>query len=209
MALHSLDRFLSTHGVYTEQFLHSGNATLDELVALIVERDARSVGFTCLDNNYYVVKLLAERIRTLSPDILIICGGPTATFSDHVIMRDCSAVDLCVRAYGEITCLDLINWIQGTRGIESIPGITYRKEGHPIRTRDRSFAESFSPIQDNPPGAAASEASKENILDVFPDPYISAALPPTSATEIGVLTSRGCTFPCTYCNFAAMSGGED
>jgi hypothetical protein len=45
----------------------------------------------------------------------------------------------------------------------------------------------------------------ERILDVLPDPYLTGILPPESAPDVGVVTSRGCTFPCTYCNFAAMS----
>ncbi len=197
--------YLKTHGLKTDQFVHSGAATLDRLAELIVERNPRIVGFTCYDANYVIVKLLAATIRKRAPNITIICGGPTATFSDRAVLADAESVDLCVGHYGESACLDLHQWILGYRRIDDIAGITYRTKYGAVRTMDRSQRAAYRPAPDSEDSRTPQSITYERILDVLPDPYLTGILPPESAPDVGVVTSRGCTFPCTYCNFAAMS----
>lgn len=190
--------FLDMNDIHTEQFVHPGDLTLDEITAEILAYNPVAIGFSCYDSNYYTIKLLAESIHRQSPETILICGGPTATFSDNVIMNDCQVMDICVRSYGEVASLELADWMEGRCSIESIPGLTYRQNGRIHRTSDRTVAQAFPEDSEIP--------DKQNILDIFPDPYLNGFIPALRAIDIGVLTSRGCTFPCVYCNFAAMSG---
>jgi len=126
------------------------------------------------------------------PDILIIAGGPTATFSDKYLLKDMPEIDICVRGEGEYTTFELIEHLKNNDGlsniISNIKGVTYRKNGNIIRNQNRPFI-------------------KE--IDIIPSPYLTGILKPEDLLnqngEISILTSRGCVYRCTYCNFSAMS----
>lgn len=181
--------YLETQGVLTGQFLHAGNGSFDEVAELILESRPRIVGFTCDDANYPRVRLLSERLRALGPGTGIVCGGPAATWSGETILDDCPAIDVCVRHEGESTALELVAWAKGERALDTIRGIAYRS-GHVVcRTPDRGLG-----------GASPS-------LDELPDPYLEGTIPAAAAGRIGLVTSRGCSFPCTYCNYRLMSRG--
>lgn len=181
--------FLGAAGRRTRQFLHPGGGTLTEMARRILEegRDASVIGFSCYDSNVFLVRLLADELRRLGARQLLICGGPSATFSDEAILEGCPALDACVRGYGEETALDILEWSFGNRKPSEIAGLTFRdRDGRVLRTESRPL-----PADD---------------LDRYPDPYLSSFLPAERAADLGVLTSRGCTFPCVFCNCAAMSG---
>jgi len=183
--------YLEARGVRTGQFLHPGNASLDHLAERMLECHPRIVGFSCYDENYPRVKLLAERIRRFSRSTVMVCGGPAATFSDQVILEDCPSIDCCVRYEGESTALELLEWVNGERTLESVRGITYRSGQGVCRTPERGPA-------GGPSGS----------LDELPDPYLEGMIPAAEAKKVGLITSRGCTFPCTYCNFRTVSRGR-
>jgi len=183
--------YLKTREVRTGQFLHPGNASVDHIAERIVECRAQIVGFSCYDANYPRVKLLAERIRRFSRSTVMVCGGPAATFSDQVILEDCPSIDCCVRYEGEETALELLEWVNGERTLESIRGIAYRSGQGVCRTPER--------------GPAGGESGS---LDELPDPYLEGMIPAAEAREIGLITSRGCPFPCTYCSYRLMSRGR-
>jgi anaerobic magnesium-protoporphyrin IX monomethyl ester cyclase len=183
--------YLKARGVRSGQFLHPGNVSLDDIAERMLECRPRIVGFSCYDANYPRVKVLAERIRRFSQSTVMVCGGPAATFSDRVILEDCPSMDCCVRYEGEETALELLEWVNGQRPVESIRGITYRSSSGVCRTADR--------------GPAGGESGS---LDELRDPYLEGMVPAADARKVGLITSRGCTFPCTYCNSRTVSRGR-
>ena len=121
--------------------------------------------------------------------------APTPTFSGDVIMQDCSDIDICVRGSGEEICYELIENLINSQGINQVPGITYRRDGEIIT---------------NPSCLSEEVLSKQTELDDFPSPYFSGVLDIGDLIRynqgtIPFLTSRGCIYHCTYCNFSAMS----
>jgi radical SAM superfamily enzyme YgiQ (UPF0313 family) len=208
-----LRAYLAKHGVDSFQFLGRCDRPIRDIAAEILDLDAAMIGFSCYDANYYLVRLLANEIRKQSPHVSIVFGGPSATFSDRLIMSDCTAVDICCRSYAERTSLELVEWSRGEMQLDSISGITFRRNGEIRRNDDRRavprpkvatvHVAAFS-------GATTISNAKHHEtggeLDQFPDPYILGLLPPERVSDIGLVTSRGCTYSCTFCNFSAMSG---
>lgn len=192
---------LERRGIATDQFVHPGHRTLRQTVLAMLERRPGVIGFSCYDINYYYIKLVCEQIRKQDPDVLLICGGPAATFSDRHILSDCAAIDVCVRSYAELTTGLLWDWFIGDRAIDTVPGITWRERGIIRRTPTLSVSEALG-LEGEYQDAGVDHMSA---LDILPDPYTSGMIPPGRVTDIGIMTSRGCTFPCVYCNFAAMS----
>jgi radical SAM superfamily enzyme YgiQ (UPF0313 family) len=203
-----LRAFLAAHEIASAQFLGDANKSVSDVVAEMLALGGEMIGFSCYDANYHIVRLLAEEARRQAPSMPIVVGGPSATFSDLLIMSDCVAFDICCRSYAEETTLDLVRWRRGKLALESIGGITYRRGGQIIQNGKRSDA----------PKARISAAVRDiaeeadgfldtgGALDIYPDPYMEGFLPPHRVSDIGLVTSRGCTYACTFCNFSAMSG---
>ena len=203
-----LRAYLAAHEVESAQFLGDANKPVADVVADILALGGEMVGFSCYDANYHIVRLLAEEVRRQAPAVPIVVGGPSATFSDLLMLSDCAAFDICCRSYAEEIVLDLVRWRRGDLGLESIGGVTYRRGGQTVRNGERSDAPKarISACVHEPTDEAGSFRDTGGALDVYPDPYVGGYLPPNRVSDIGLVTSRGCTYACTFCNFSAMSG---
>lgn len=180
--------YLKKRGILADCFVHQDPASLQDIVQQILKYDPKIVGFSCYDVNYYFIKLLSRALKKIKKDITVIVGGPSATFSDELILNDEPSIDICVRGEGEQTAFELIKCLKTEKDLKSIKGITYRRGGSVVRTEDRPLLE---------------EPDKNCELDIYPSPYISGVFPPE--LNRGILTSRGCIYRCIYCNFASMS----
>lgn len=178
--------YLRKKGIFAESFVSTAYLGLKDILTLINNKRPNFIGFTCFNTNYFLVKIIAEHIKRDNPGIKIIVGGPSATFYDREIMHDSKAIDICVRGEGEDTVYKLIS----SRGgfLRNISGITYRAGKRIIRN----------------PGSQCI-----NNLDTILSPYLSGITDPIDLwkinQEVPILTSRGCIYRCTYCNFSAMS----
>lgn len=180
--------YLKDKGIHATQFIHKEPIGLDELTEKILKQRPKIVGLTCYDTNYYFVKLISQLLKKKDPRLIIIIGGPTATFSDELIMHDNPAIDTCVRGDGEYTVYELIKRLRVSLDVSDIEGITYRLRGRIIQTPDRPLIRG---------------EKKGEELDILSSPYLRDIFPPNE--NLGILTSRGCIFKCVYCNFSAMS----
>ena len=188
--------FLNRKGVSTEMYISHGDSTLKNVASNIISKNPKIIGFSVYDSNYYLCKLLSEKIREMNQNVLIVFGGPSATFSDKIIMRDCQAVDICVRWYGEVASYEIYQYHKGNMNICEIEGITYKENGNTKRNKDRTPLNAIPELENE---------SIFKVLDMFPDPYIENCIPPNRAADLGIVTSRGCTYPCVFCNCSAMS----
>jgi radical SAM superfamily enzyme YgiQ (UPF0313 family) len=186
--------YLASCGISSSRLISGSHLTLDQLAHRAIDSGTPILGFTCYDSNYYLNRLLAEKIKKLAPEATIIFGGPSATFSDRLILESCHAVDICVRGEGEETVRELLSALTSGKDWEEISGISFRREHDIIRTPERPLA--------------GDQEKSSNSLDSFPSPYLMKTIPDTAQRIPGILSSRGCPYPCSYCNFAAMSGGR-
>ncbi|YCI07134.1 B12-binding domain-containing radical SAM protein (plasmid) [Ensifer sp. D2-11] len=201
--------YLALYNIPTIQFLSDGSHSVAEVAKAVLLTQPLMVGFSCYDVNYHLVRILAREIKRQGPEVPIVVGGPSATFSDQLIMQDCDVIDVCARSYAEESCLDLVRWRQGEIDLQSIQGISYRAGGQVIRNRDRPMpvrpVSAASTLVDAPSDESAFKETG-GALDAYPDPYVGGFIPPKRVSDVGLITSRGCTFACTFCNFSAMSG---
>jgi anaerobic magnesium-protoporphyrin IX monomethyl ester cyclase len=187
--------YLKEKGIYAQQFAGSPALPPVGIAAKILEKKPLIIGFTVYDANYFLVKELAKAIKLNSPETTILAGGPTATFSAKQIIKDSGAIDICVRGEGEIAVFELIERLSLKEELGSVSGITYRNGEKIISTCQRPLL---------------SSGAKEASLDILPSPYLSGAINIKEMIRLNhnqapILTSRGCIYNCTYCNFSAMS----
>ncbi len=188
--------YLKECGVHTRQLVADSRVRLTDIADMIIREQPRAVGFTCYDSNYYTSKLIARLLKKRSPEIITLMGGPAATFSDKLIMRDTQAVDACIRGEGEYSTAEIVERLRQGTDLTGIQGVTHRRGDKIVREADR------------PRGCAPTKGAE---LDIFASPYSGGVFPLDEMAlgglgEVGISTSRGCPYSCVYCNFATMSG---
>lgn len=187
-----IQAYLAKHGITSKQVTPELGCTLNDCVDQLIATDAKVIGLTCFDNNFFLVRTIASIMKRRNPKAVVIAGGPTATFSDELLLTNAPDIDLCVRFEGEETTLELVSLnLDGILqdNLEDVAGISFRRDSSIFRTPDRQLFRDKN--------------NKECVLDGLPSPYLEGILNGTESA--GILTARGCTHYCTYCNFAAMS----
>ncbi len=95
-----IQAYMAKNGINSKQVIPPIGSTLSDCVDLLLSTDAKIIGFTCYDHNYFMVRTIASFIKRKKPEAFVIIGGPAATFSDELILADCTDIDLCVRFEG-------------------------------------------------------------------------------------------------------------
>jgi radical SAM superfamily enzyme YgiQ (UPF0313 family) len=126
---------------------------------------------------------IAREIKLLKRDIVIIFGGEHVSYQDDEVLRKYKDyVDYIIRGESEITFLELTKAIDSRLYTSDIQGISFLKGNKIIRTSNRT------PIVhlDSLPHANRTIAKR--------------AINKNKEIEMGILTQRGCPFPCSFCN---------
>jgi len=147
------------------------------------------VGITSVTPTINSAILAARVAKETCPNAPVVLGGPHATFMDSQILSEHPDVDTIVRGEGEQTILDLLQNLFHSGDLQAVPGISFRKNGHIIRTPNRPFIQNLDEL---PRPAYHYFALKKYQL------FGKMILP--------ILTSRGCPFQCTYCVSSRMVG---
>lgn len=180
---------LAQHGIATAQYRNANPGTIDAVAADIIRQQSPIVGFTVYDTNARLSIALAASIERQRPEVRIVFGGPTSTFSARGLMERHGSIDACVMGEAEETAPAIFAiLLSGGSFDEAQPGVAFRKNGEVVCT----------PM---PPLVGCGKPGVRDVLDAIPSPYLSGML--TDGRE-GVLTSRGCTHHCQYCCFAAL-----
>jgi tRNA A37 methylthiotransferase MiaB len=140
--------------------------------------------------NFRVSLAIAERLKAVDPDKLIVFGGPHVPDRIDDFLDRYPFVDVIVHSEGERVFVDLIEAFPHNDWSE-IPGISYRDEAGRRVT--------------NP------KAPRFANLEEIPSPYLKGtfdALMQAHPDEQWIVlweTNRGCPFQCTFCDWGSMT----
>ena len=146
------------------------------------------IGATGVTMNIKSALSILQDYKGVSPDSIIVMGGPHVTFDAESILSNNGHVDFIVRGEGEITFHELILAIEQGRNAEGIAGISYRKDDIPVHNDYRDFIEDINILPY--PARDLVELNKYRALG-FP---------------INMITSRGCPHKCIFCVGSRMVG---
>jgi hypothetical protein len=125
-------------------------------------------------------------VRRRRPDIPILLGGPHASIIDREILERHEQFDVIARGEAEATIGPLFDALGGARALETVDGLTYRRNGRVVRTHDAG------PILD---------------LDTLPMPaYDAFPIEELKLSALDVDAGRGCPFHCAFCSTASFFG---
>ncbi|MBD3307167.1 radical SAM protein, partial [candidate division KSB3 bacterium] len=134
------------------------------------------IGVSMTSLFHQAVYEMLQSLKQCFPAIPLVVGGPHISTLRQQVLEECPAIDYGVTLEGDQTLIDLAQGLP----TDQIKGLLYRTAGNAIAyTGDREF------IMD---------------LDHLPFPrYEHFELDRYVTREIGVITSRGCPYACTFC----------
>ncbi|RLF38887.1 MAG: hypothetical protein DRN00_03155, partial [Thermoplasmata archaeon] len=110
---------------------------LDEraVVKQVYDIDPALVGISCPSALNYVPTLrIAKVIKEVKPDTFIVVGGQHIAFLSEVALRECSGIDAVCYGEGEITMLQLCEYLRGKRKLSDVKGIAFKHKGRILYT---------------------------------------------------------------------------
>ena len=156
-----------------------------------------AVGFRCYSRDHNYVRYHTEIVKAINPATLTLAGGPHPSALPDFFLADIPSLDFAWRAEAEEGLPALLEAFQEygsampDQVLESIPGLVWRS-----RCEERVVV--------NPPSFGLD-------LDRFGIPAWDLVRPETYPSFIWeeyypMVTTRGCPYPCTYCNAPRLSG---
>ena len=174
----------SDHEVYVldsqlDRLDHDG--FLKEVVAY--RPDVVGIGTTTM--TFYDAWFAATSIKQALPGVTIVLGGPhSAVYPRETVEHDC--FDFLMEGEGDVRFAELIECLKAKRSPEKIPGLYYVEGGNVVYTGPAEFIEDMDSLP-----------LPDRRLTDFKQ-YFSALSRRSPATNM--MTSRGCPYPCSFCD---------
>ena len=136
-------------------------------------------GFGTICSSYPLTIRIAEAVKALHKDCIVLFGGPQASVVDVQTLATFPFVDFILRGEAERSLPNLLQALMGLHKLDRVPGLTHRCGSRPERN-----------------------CSSPAIADLdslpFPAYHLTGDLvgAKTAALELG----RGCPFACTFCS---------
>jgi len=158
-----------------------------EKVAPLVA-DADVIGLTAMTPTIGAATSIARSLKQADPDLSIILGGAHATLLPEETLANNSEIDVIVRGEGEKTILKLLRALEDKQVLDSIPGVSYRKDGEIIN----------NPVA---PKNVDMDSLPFLAYHLFPWQRYRPHPPHGRAYPFAaIITSRGCPYQCSYCS---------
>jgi len=142
------------------------------------------VGVSCMTNLLPFAILGLKEFKARHPDRLVVLGGVGPMSIEEKLLQRFPWIDVIGRGEGERTIVALVRAVQEDRPLDEVPGVFFRRDGQIVQT---------------PP--------PERITDLD-----ALGLPAFHKVDLsaydgyGMVTSRGCPYPCTFCSVAPIWG---
>jgi radical SAM superfamily enzyme YgiQ (UPF0313 family) len=139
---------------------------------------------SCMTNLLPFTLLALEEVKARYPEKVLVLGGVGPTAVEAQILDRFPAVDVVARGEGERTVVELVEALQARGDLGRVQGIAYRQDGHAALTPARP---------------------RVSDLDSLPFPAFHH-VDLSRYQGYGMVTSRGCPYPCTFCSVAPIWG---
>lgn len=146
------------------------------------------VGFSTYVWNRQYNYTLAQRIKELNPNCLIVVGGPEVAIADPHLFTKYPWMDAAVKGEGEIVFSNILK-SNGTN-LSRITGLLVNQDNQIIDTGD---------------------ADRISDLDQLPSPYLTGLFDdllnnnPNVTWNATLETNRGCPYQCTFCDWGSLT----
>lgn len=174
--------------------------SLNKIEELVKREKPDIIGITCLTETRVQVLKVAEFIKKINQEIIIVLGGPHANYFPAQLLQHYSQVDYVVIGEGEYSFLELVRALSERKPLGNIEGIAFRDDrGEVIVTKERKNIQNLDELP-----------FPSHHLTEY-DRYVPAGIDPVKWKKdkgryASVMTSRGCPYRCTYCSTTIFWG---
>lgn len=179
---------------------HYTDFLMQELSILCREQKVDIIGLSALfDISLSSMEIIAEEIKKISPDTLIVAGGyPCTNFAEDIVARNHSVDAICL-GEGEIPFAELIQSSNRQQYINTSPYFVTKTHNGGVR----GYIEDINEI----PMLRYQSYMEKYGTDVIGE-YVNILDGGKGAfgTEGIVMTSRGCPYGCTFCAAHSIHG---
>ena len=166
----------------------------DETVGWLEKKDPDVVGFSALVSSGRMAGLLSCKIKQTNPRVVTLVGNHHATFNSDRILRNYPSIDIVVRGEGEQTIVDLAKSLNAGNNLSRVNGIAFRKEGKPVLTPERALLRNLDLLP---------FPNRKLLTSEYHSVIAGVNIAPKKFTS--VLSSRGCSYSCRFCNCTALT----
>ncbi|MGR8935264.1 MAG: B12-binding domain-containing radical SAM protein [Gammaproteobacteria bacterium] len=162
----------------------------EQVIRRIVQQRPRYVGMTLFTVGVWHAALIAQRVKQLLPDTVVIVGGPHVSSMGMETMRRFPQFDVAVLHEGEHVLPELLSRLDAHGDLNEVSGILFRSGEAIVRT---------------PPAAAIADLDALplpawDLLPGFPQAYRPAIFQYPRGPVATLAASRGCPFLCKFCD---------
>ena len=163
------------------------NLSLFDIKKIVQNEQPDVVGIYCSSTDRYEAFDLANAVKEVLPNALVVMGGPHVTATASITLQRFSSIDVIVRHEGELTMKELLSVINRGGNIGTVKGISFRRNQEIVSTPSREFIEDLDSL---PPPA----------YHLYPpfSRYSPQGIGGEKCDGI-IMSSRGCTFSCPFC----------
>lgn len=153
-------------------------------MADFLSNPAPVLGVSSMTNLLPFTILAMKEFKERYPDVTVVLGGVGTKAIEKMLMEEFPWIDIIVRGEGEITSVELLRCLTSGGDLRKVPGITFRAGEEVI---------------ENP------EQIRITDIDLIDLPAFHK-IDIKKYKGYGVITSRGCPYPCTFCSVAPIWG---
>ena len=140
------------------------------------------IGLSCMANLLPFTILMMRALRRIYPDRTLVLGGVGSKAVEEQILRRFPWIDIICRGEAERTAPALLSALRNGRDLASIRGLSFRAGDTIVHTPD---------------------CERITDLDTIPFPAFDK-IDLKKYAGYGMMTSRGCPYPCTFCSVAPV-----
>lgn len=156
-----------------------------KLVKNVLEDAGPILGISCMSDTLPAVLLALTDIKHRRPDLRVILGGSGPGPIAQELLTQWRAVDIVAVGEGEVTLVAVLEAIFRQAVLEDVDGICFREGGQIVCTRRRQREREIDCFLPLP-------------IDAIPLERYSALFP--------IITTRGCSYRCSFCSAASLWG---
>ena len=155
--------------------------TMDTFLDFVSD-PAPVIGLSCMANLLPFTILAMKALRERYPDRTLVLGGVGSKAVEEKILTRFPWIDMISRGEGERIAPLLLGALKSGNGLDGVPGISFGQNGSIVHTPDPARIER---------------------LDEIPFPAWEK-IDLRRYAGYGMMTSRGCPYPCTFCSVAPV-----
>lgn len=140
------------------------------------------IGLSCMANLLPFTLLAMRKLKQVFPDRTLLLGGVGSKSVEEKILTRFPWIDVICRGEGERTGVELLQAVKRRGDLSTVEGISYRQNGHVHHTGQRARITDLDSIR-------------------FP---AFDKIDLGRYAGYGMMTSRGCPYPCTFCSVAPV-----